>query len=401
MYEIDLDKLNRKSSKWRAVIFAIAILAIAAAAIWLIFFREVEKEIKFTTAPLTKRDLKVTVQATGNLEPLRTVTVGIEVSGTLEDVLADFNDEVKVGQVLARLDATKLESSLSSAKAHLKVAEANVRSGAIAENEAKLQLNRLAKIYESTKGDYPSEKDMESAKATYDRAVASLAASRAQLEQAKADVDASEENLRKAVVISPINGTILTRSVDPGQTVAATMQTPTLFTIAEDLSKMQVVVAVDEADVGEVKAGQRVTFFVNAYPNREFAGEVKQVRLGSQITSGVVTYNTVVLVDNNESLLRPGMTAQASIITKQVDGALTAPNAAFRFTPPPPKADGMAMFNMSRPKEERGARLFVLANGAPKRVAVERGESDGAYSAVRSAELKEGDQIIIGVQNAQ
>ncbi|MDR1911246.1 MAG: efflux RND transporter periplasmic adaptor subunit [Helicobacteraceae bacterium] len=405
--KIDIDNLGAKKRGGKKLTVAIAIVIIGALAIaaWLIFFKTSDVQTRYITAPIEKRDLKVSVQATGNLEPLRTVTVGIEVSGTLKEVLVDYNDPVKAGQVLARLDTTKLESSLNSSRAQLKVSQANLRSNEVAANEALLQLNRLKQIFESTKGDYPSQKDMDSAQAAYDRAASSLVASKAQLEQAKAEVATGEENLRKATTFSPIDGVVLTREVDVGQTVAASMQTPTLFTIAEDLRHMRVIVAVDEADVGDVREGQPVTFTVNAYPNREFNGTVLQVRLGSQISSGVVTYNTVVLADNFEGLLRPGMTAQASIVTKQSPGALVAPNAAFRFSPPAQRnANFMSMRPASAPRTPRsmGDRLFVLdENGAPKMVRVKKGDSDGVVSAIEESNLAEGDLVVVGVQTVE
>ncbi|MDR2033842.1 MAG: efflux RND transporter periplasmic adaptor subunit [Helicobacteraceae bacterium] len=405
--KIDIDNLGAKKrgGKKLTLTIAIVIIGVLAIAAWLIFFKTSDVQTRYITAPIEKRDLKVSVQATGNLEPLRTVTVGIEVSGTLKEVLVDYNDPVKAGQVLARLDTTKLESSLNSSRAQLKVSQANLRSNEVAANEALLQLNRLKQIFESTKGDYPSQKDMDSAQAAYDRAASSLVASKAQLEQAKAEVATGEENLRKATTFSPIDGVVLTREVDVGQTVAASMQTPTLFTIAEDLRHMRVIVAVDEADVGDVREGQPVTFTVNAYPNREFSGTVLQVRLGSQISSGVVTYNTVVLADNFEGLLRPGMTAQASIVTKQSLGALVAPNAAFRFSPPVQRnASFMSMRPASAPRTPRSAgdRLFILdENGAPKMVKVKKGDSDGVVSAIEESNLAEGDLVVVGVQTVE
>ncbi|MDR2151815.1 MAG: efflux RND transporter periplasmic adaptor subunit [Helicobacteraceae bacterium] len=402
---IQLDSIRAQKGGKRFVVLALlALIAIAAVAVWFAFFKSADAQPQYVTAPIERRDLRVTVQATGNLEPLRTVTVGIEVSGTLREVLVDFNDPVKAGQALARLDTTKLESSLNSSRAQLKVARANLLSNEAAANEAKLQLNRLRQVFASTDGAYPSQKEMDAAKAAFDRANASLSASKAQLEQAEAEVLTGEENLRKAVAVSPIDGIVLTRNVDVGQTVAASMQTPTLFTIAEDLKKMQVIVAVDEADVGEVKDGQNVTFRVNAYPDREFNGKVSQVRLGSQITSGVVTYNAVVLVDNPEGLLRPGMTAQASIVTKQATNALVVPNAAFRFTPPVTRNANMfsARPPTARPPGERfqGDRIFLLENDAPKMARVKRGDTDGAFTVVEGEGVSENSRVITSVRQA-
>ncbi|MDR2638232.1 MAG: efflux RND transporter periplasmic adaptor subunit [Helicobacteraceae bacterium] len=404
---IELDALHTKGGKKRKfILIGLALIALGAVAVWFAFFRNAETQPQYITAPIKRQDLRVTVQATGNLEPLRTVTVGIEVSGTLKEIMVDYNDPVKAGQPLARLDTVKLESSLNSSRAQLKVSQANLLSNEAAQREAKLQLNRLRQVFESTGGAYPSQKEMDSAQAAYDRANASLSASKAQLEQAKAEVLTGEENLRKAIAVSPIDGIVLTREVDVGQTVAASMQTPTLFTIAEDLKKMQVIVAVDEADVGEVKEGQQVSFRVNAYPNREFNGTVSQVRLGSQITSGVVTYNAVVLVDNSEGLLRPGMTAQAFIVTKQASNALVVPNAAFRFTPPVTRnANMFAASNRpsnARPVGERlqGDRIFLLENGVPRMARVKRGETDGALTVIEGENIAEGALAITSMRQA-
>ena len=398
MIQVSLNKPKRK--KLPIILSLIGVLFAAAAALYYTGFFAKADEMSYVTVPVKRQDLRVSVQATGNLEPLRTVTVGIEVSGTLKEVLADYNDQVKVGQVLARLDTIKLESALLSSRAQLEVAKANVQSNEAQYVEATQQNERVQQIFESTNGSYPSQKEMDTAKTAFDRASASLAASKASLEQAKADVSTGEENLKKAVVLSPINGIVLTRTIDVGQTVAASMQTPTLFTIAEDLSKMQVVVAVDEADVGGVKAGQPVIFTVNAYPNREFNGTVRQVRLGSQISSGVVTYNTVVDVDNRDALLRPGMTAQAMIITKLIKDALVAPNVAFRFNPPPPKSSNPMINGMGGTRTARvsGDKLYVLDNGAPKLVRVTKGDTDGTLSVVFSDEITENLQVITSAQ---
>ncbi|MGE4294132.1 MAG: efflux RND transporter periplasmic adaptor subunit [Campylobacterales bacterium] len=404
--QIDLSLLHPPAKSRRRWLWVLLIALVAlAAGVWFFFFRSAETPLSFVTAEIKRQDLVVTVQATGNLEPVHTVEVGIEVSGTLDEVLVDFNDPVKKGQVLARLDTAKLDSALRSSRAALRVAEANVRQQAVALNEARLQHDRLEAIFAETQGGYPSTKEMEAARAAFNRAEAAHAASLAQLEQAKASVATDEENLRKAVVLSPIDGIVLTREVDPGQTVAASMQAPKLFTLAEDLKKMQVIVAVDEADVGEVRAGQAVSFSVNAYPDRLFEGTVAQVRLGSQIVGGVVTYNAVVRVDNSQGLLRPGMTAQASIITKKTPNALAVPNAAFRFTPPQSSASAPAGGLMrvpgsmrTRSNAQNGDRIWLLKDGQPVMVKVKKGDTDGSFSALIEGDAAEGDRVITGAK---
>ena len=386
--------------KWFWALFAV-LATLLAAAVWFFFFKTAQPQIDYVTAEIKRQDLTVTVQATGNLEPVHTVTVGIEVSGTLAEVLVDYNDPVKKGQVLARLDTAKLESALRSSRAALRVSEAHVRQQAVALNEAKLQLERLESIFAATGGDYPSQKEMLSARAAFNSAEAALAASQAQQEQAKAAVQTDEENLKKAAVLSPIDGIVLTRNVDPGQTVAASMQAPTLFTLAEDLKKMQVVVAVDEADVGEVKAGQEVRFTVNAYPDKHFTGTVSQVRLGSEIVGGGVTYNAVVRVDNSKGLLRPGMTAQASIVTKMTPDAPVVPNAAFRFTPPQERTAGLMRVPGSmrtRSNAQGGDRIWLLKNDRPVMIKVKKGDTDGTVTVLKEGDAAVGDLVITGAR---
>lgn len=400
---VDRESLTPKKSKTlRIALWILAIVTIAIS-IWFFGFRDSKKTVEYMSVPIAKQDLVVAIQATGNLEPVQSVSVGIEVSGTLAEVLADYNDPVKKQQVLARLDTTKLEASLKSAKGSLSVAKASLLQQEVALKESKRAKARLDEIYRSTDGAFPSQKEIENAEATYDQALALVASAKARLDQASADYENAEENLKKAVVLSPIDGIVLDRAVEAGQTVVATMQTPTLFTLAEDLKKMQVVVAVDEADVGEVREGQPVEFTVATYPDKLFVGKVKQVRLGSEIVGGVVTYNTVVEVDNSDLLLRPGMTAQASIITKKIAGALVVPNVAFRFSPPAPKAStpkmaGVPSAMRTRSNTQQGDKVYILQDGEPRLIRVKKGDTDGLFSAVNHEELQEGVLVITGVK---
>lgn len=401
---VELSDLEHKKSKKLKYFIWVAVAVAIAGLVWYFVFRDKKSEVEYITVPVAREDLVVTIQATGNLEPIQTVTVGIEVSGTLAEVLADYNDEVKKSQVLARLDTTKLEASLKSAKGSLSVAKASLNQQEVALEEAKRQKIRVDEMFASTNGAFPSQKEMDSATANYKQSLAQVASAKARLDQAEADFANAEENLKKAVVVSPIDGIVLLRAVEAGQTVVATMQTPTLFKLAEDLKKMQVVVAVDEADVGEVKEGQKATFTVATYPEKIFNGRVKQVRLGSEIVGGVVTYNTVIEVDNDDLMLRPGMTAQANIITKEKKGVLVVPNVAFRFTPvaasstATPRVAGVPSAMRTRSNPQQGSRVYILENGEPKQIKTKRGDTDGMRSMVDAPELTEGVAVITGVR---
>ena len=250
--------------------------------------------------------LTVTVTATGNLEPTNQVDVGSEVSGLVEAVFVDDNDRVTVNQVLARLDISKLEDAVVNNRAALASAEARVLQATASVTEARANLTRLQRVAELSGGKVPSQAELETAEASLARAEADEASARATVEQARASLSSAETSLAKASIRSPINGVVLARQVEPGQTVAASFQAPVLFTLAEDLSSMELEVDVDEADVGQVRAGQKAVFTVDAYPNRQFPATIVRVDFGSQVTDGVVSYATVLRVDNDDLRLRPG-----------------------------------------------------------------------------------------------
>lgn len=360
-----------------------------------------KQSVSYITQPVERRAMVVTVSATGNLEPTNTVDVGIEVSGTINEVLVDYNDPVRVGQVLARLDTVKLTSKVKSSKAAYLAAKAQLAESRVSLADARNENERLRKMFEATGGKFPSDKELDAAHFAYERAVAAHEAAAAQVEQAEASWQSDEDDLRKAVVVSPMNGIVLDRKIDPGQTVAATLQTPVLFTLAEDLTRMEVVVSVDEADVGEVVEGQEVTFTVDAYPERTFDGAVTQVRLNSVIVEGVVTYDAVVSVDNTQGLLRPGMTATADIITRRVEDALMVPNAALRYQPLR-KQEARTIFSgpPGRTQEESSydrseSAVWVLREGSPARIPVKTGETDGVMRIILEGALRPGDPVIV------
>jgi len=365
---------------------------------------------QYATEEIRRGDLVVTVSATGKLQPTNQVDVGSELSGTLQEVLVDDNDRVAKGQVLARLDVSKLQDQIEKSRAALTAAQAQLRQTQATEAEARANLARLKQVSELSGGKVPSKAEMETGEATLARAVANVANARASIAQAAATLRSDETNLTKASIRSPINGVVLARKVDPGQTVAASLQAPVLFTLAEDLSKMTLEVDVDEADVGAVHEGQSATFSVDAYPDRRYPSRVSRVGFGSQLKENVVSYLTVLSVDNADLSLRPGMTGTAEIITAERQDALLVPNAALRFSPAATaaaKKSGGGLLGAMLPRPPRqvsrpatpGAkgdaqRVWVLRGGQPAAVAVSVGASDGRMTEVTGGEVREGTQVI-------
>lgn len=368
---------------------------------------------EYKTVQAQRGKLTVTVTATGNLEPTNKVEVGSEVSGTIASVLVDYNDFVKAGQVLARLDTSKLEAQASQSRAAVESARANLRQARASLLEAEQAMGKLNQVRKLSKGKLPSQQDFDTAEATLARARANEAMIRANIAEAEAKLRVDRTNLEKAIIVSPINGVVLTRSVEPGQTVAASLQAPVLFTLAEDLAKMELHVQVDEADVGQVKKGQQATFTVDAYPNRTFPAHITQVRYGSQTSDGVVTYLTVLNVNNADLSLRPGMTATADIIVKQVDGALLVPNTALRFSPPVQEEkaavrEGGSLLSRLFPRPPRSPekkngeavdkkkqRLWTLRDGQPVAIPVTTGATSGTMTEITGGEVIPGMALIV------
>ncbi|MCH9739285.1 MAG: efflux RND transporter periplasmic adaptor subunit [Epsilonproteobacteria bacterium] len=395
---------QKKSSFWKY--FLILLLILAAAVFLFLNQQEGKEELHYQTVKPERKDLITTVSATGNLEPTDSVEIGIEVSGTMQEVLVNYNDVVKKGQVLARLETTKLTSKVNSAKASLDVAQANLEESRVNRSDAKRELNRVENLFKSTNGNYPSRREVDAAKVTYQKSQAAYKASVAQVNQAKASLKSNEDDLAKAVVISPIDGIVLDKAIEAGQSVVAAMSIPTLFTLAKDLTQMEVVVSVDEADVGQVKKGQKVDFTVDAYPSKTFEGVINQVRMNSQIVNSVVTYETVVIVNNKEQLLRPGMTVSANITTKVIPNALMVPNAALRFSPPisdvKEEETEFQLFGRPPIKKRSNGRLsekelWVLEQGKAKAVEVEFGESDGMNTVILSDNITSSSDVIVNI----
>ena len=369
---------------------------------------------RYITEAASIGKLTVTVSATGTLQPTKSVDVGSEQSGTLATVLAQENDRVKKGQLLAQLDTAKLRDAVAKSSAALAAANASVAQARATVAEAKASLSRMRQVAELSGGKVPARTELETAEATLQRAIANEASARASVVQAEAVLKTDETNLSKGTIRSPVDGVVLTRKVEPGQSVVAAMTIPVLFTLAEDLARMELQVKVDEADVGTVKLGQPASFTVSAWPGRNFPATIERVGLGSTITDNVVTYKTVLTVNNDDLALRPGMTATATIVTAQRDNALLVPNAALRVTPTKatPKADGSLVASLlpRPPSETKRAtatalpgtqQVWVLEGGEPRGVPVKTGVSNGRFTEITGGELKPGMAVITEYQEAK
>jgi HlyD family secretion protein len=320
---------------------------------------------------------------------------------------------VQVGQMLAELDTDKLKATLNSSRAKLASAKAKVLDAEATLVEKKLAYERKRTLATSKT---TSQQDLDTASAAHDRAIAALESAKAEVGVAQADVELNETNLLKSRIVSPINGVVLKRNVDRGQTVASSFQAPILFTIAEDLKQMEVQVDVDEADVGKVKEGQQGTFSVDAHPDRKFQARIRELRYGSEVVQGVVTYKAVLSTDNSDLLLRPGMTATAEIVVQQVSKALTVPNAALRYAPPAKQASertnllrrllpgGRPPFRpASQRRDESGPsrRVWIVKNGAAVPVPVLVGVSDGQRTEIVKGEIAEKQSVIVDSTTAK
>lgn len=398
--------------KW--LLLALLVAALASGAVAMLKSRnDAPAGPVYVTKEALQGDLTVTVTATGDLQPVNQVEVGTEVSGTVASVEADYNDPVRKDQVLARLDLTKLNAEAEQSRALMASARAllSQRKANLAEQKAKLA--RMQEANRLSGGKIPSRFDLEQAVAGVDQVSAQVEAAQASIAEARARLAVDETNLTKAVIRSPIDGVVLTRSVEPGQTVAASLQAPVLFVLADDLSRMTLYVDVDEADVGRVRAGQRATFTVDAYPDRNFSAKVIQVRLSPTTESGVVTYQTLLSVDNPDLSLMPGMTATADIVVQEVNEALLIPNAALRFRPPSQSAETQKVPLLSRlfpgrppikrrqgnvnKTENGGATVYVENQGRAEAISIMPGPSDGRSTQVLSGDIKPGDLLITDV----
>jgi len=347
----------------------------------------------YRTDPVTIGDIQATVTATGTVNAVTTVLVGTQVSGTIKNLYVDFNSHVKKGQIIAQIDPSTFESQVQQAKANLSLAQANLEKSNTALIDTKRTFERNKELF--SKNLIPRS-DLDTSETNYESAKSQVNSSKAQIEQAKASLDYSQQNLAYTKILSPVDGVVISRNVDIGQTVAASFQTPTLFTIAQDLTKMQIDTNVAESDIGVVKVGQEVEFTVDAYSDTTFKGKVWQKRQAPITVQNVVTYDVVIQVNNRDFKLMPGMTANVSIIITTRRDALRITNAAMRFRMtdrPTGAVAGKAA--AAGPGEKKGPSVWILENGQPKRVAITPGISDGTYTEIVSGDLKEGQNVIV------
>jgi HlyD family secretion protein len=420
----------RRWAKWGLILLGVVLL------IWgsLSFFRG-DAATEYATIPARQGNLEVTVSATGKLAPTNQVTVGSQLSGLVTQVVVDVNDRVSAGQALALIDPEQLDDQINQNRAQLAAQQAAVQQAQATLTEARATLARFEEVSRLSGGRVPAKTELDTARAAAARGVAGVRTAEANVAAARAQLSASQTQRERAIIRSPVNGVVLARQVDPGQTVAASFNTPTLFVIAEDLSQMELEVAIDEADVGSVKNGQRATFTVDAFPGERFPAVINRVDVGSNLsvseassssssttgsattTGQVVSYAATLSVQNTELRLRPGMTATAEIVTTERANVLLVPNAALRFQPSAGQSadagkGGLASQIVPGPRRRGGGggaqRTATIGRGSkqtvyvlgddnqPRPVEITVGESDGQVTEVLSGGLRPGMRIVTG-----
>lgn len=371
-----------RRSWWRWLLVA-GLLVGGVGAVW--WWLQPAAPVSYQMQEVRRGPLTLSVTATGALAAVTTVEVGSEISGLVETVRVEANDRVQQGQVLARLDTERLQAEVTQAEANLTAARAALTQAEATREEQRLQMVRTERLAAQ---EYVAPQELETARAAFDRAEAAVTSSRSQIAVAEAALAVARTTLRKASIRAPIDGLVLSRSVDPGQAVAASFQTPVLFTLAEDLQRMELRVDVDEADVGQVAAGQSATFTVDAYPGRTFPASVTKVHFAPKTVSGVVTYEAVMMVDNTEGLLRPGMTATAEVTTDTVASALLVANSALRFTPPgsdpPARTEGQEV-------------VWRMEDDSPVAMLVTTGRTDGQWTVVAAGDVEPGQMLLTNI----
>lgn len=412
---LGLDPAAHRPAKLNRWLMGGAFGLIVVAAVLIVVSHEDTPPMQYQTQKAARGALTVTVTATGNLEPTNSVEVGSELSGTVASVAVQENDWVKTGQALATLDTRKLQAAVQKSRAALESAQAKVLEAQATLRAKELAWVRQKKAYALSGGKIPSQDDLDTAESAWLQAKADEASARAAVTEARATLNSDETDLQKAVIVSPINGIVLTRNVEPGQAVAASLQAVTLFKLAQDLTRMELNVSVDEADVGRIKPGQAATFTVDAYPDRTFQATITRVSYGSTTTDNVVTYETVLTVDNTDLTLRPGMTATAVITVQKVDNALLVPNAALRFSPEeaagtqtaskgsviskilphPPSPPKSSVKITAGNNGGTNQKVWVLKNGRPTAVPVRTGATNGVMTEIIHGDVTPGMELLV------
>jgi len=394
------------SPRRRWVTWGLALI-IAAAGIWYWWAAASEQSAPvYTTEAVERTDIVVQVTATGTVEPTDEVEISSELSGTVRSVEADFNDLVRKGQILARLDTDKLEANVELSQASLTATQARMAEATATLNETKDSYDRAVLL---EKKNVTSLESLLKAKASYDRAKAALKSAEADISVAEANLKINQANLEKACICSSIDGVVLDRNVEVGQIVASSLQAPVLFTLAADLTKMELQVDIDEADIGKVKVGDKAMFTVEAYQGRTFPAAISELRFAPETVDGVVTYEAILSIDNSDMLLRPGMTATADITVAEIKDTLVIPNAALRFAPPVEVEESGGtgllgiLFKGGRPgpsattpksTSDGSRQIWILKDEQAVAVAVVTGETDGSNTEILEGDLNEGDLVI-------
>lgn len=356
------------------------IIAIAVVAGCLILLAPKKKRNEYKTVPVVKKNLMQTVEASGTVNPVQSVNIGSQVSGRIYKLYVDYNSKVTKGQLLAEIDPSLFQASVDKSQADVSLAKANYEKIKAQVTYNGENYKRHSRLYEKH---FVSKDEVESSYKTYIASKAELQAAAASIKQAEANLQTAQTNLNYTKIISPVDGVVVSRAVDVGQTVAASFQTPELFVVAEDLTEMQIEVSVSEADIGKIKEGQEVEYTLDGYPDETFNGVVSQVRINPTTVSNVTTYTVIVSVENDEEILKPGMNANVTIIVQNEKDLLCVPNAALKYVP------------QGNTEKYREQGVWILRNRKPKRITVKTGLKDGDYTEVKSEELKEGMQVLI------
>ncbi|QDE31098.1 MULTISPECIES: efflux RND transporter periplasmic adaptor subunit [Shewanella] len=412
---LGLDQSNGKKKSVKKWFWGTGVIVVIAILVWQMWSSSQSQTLQYKTANVSRGSLSITVTATGTLQPVNQVEVGSEISGTIKTVLVDFNDYVKKGQILANMNTDQLQTKVNQAKAYLDSAKAQVKQVEATILETHKALIRYRELV--NKGLY-SIQELDISQASYDRAIANLTSAKALVAQSQAALDAELTTLAKATIHSPIDGIVLIRDVEPGQTMAASFQTPVMFTLAENLAQMELHVDVDEADVGQIMVGQEASFTVDAYADKNFPATITDIHFASQTIDGVVTYETVLSVDNSALLLRPGMTATADILVKKIQNTLLVPNAALRFKPSKEDTNttnqGGFMKNiMPRPPsisktqvdtndiEKDQQQVWTLRDNQPVAINVSTGSTNGINTEITSGDIINEMPLIIDTVSNQ
>lgn len=345
-----------------------------------------KNRVRYQTAPIKRRTITQVVEASGTINPVNTVSVGSTVSGLISAIYVDFNSKVTKGQLLAEIDPRTFQATVDQNQASMNSAEADLANREAALEMSEKTLRRYRNLYARS---FIPKADLDQAEADYKSNLAQVNAAKAKINQTRAQYNQSLVNLNYTKITAPVSGMIISREIDLGQPVAASFQAPELFTIAQDLEKMQIEVNVSEADIGDVKEGQEVTYTLDGYPNSVFNGKVTQVRISPTTVSNVVTYSVIVTVDNKDLKLKPGMTANVSIITAKNENVLSVPNIALKFTP---QSDG---------KKYKTQGLWVKDGFKIARVDITTGASDDSYTEVKSDKIYEGERVLVGIKSGK